>query len=319
MKKIIVILITLLLLGSYLIAHEVSFYYTSQDHQRYFHLNDMRLCWTGDNYVTSLNIKGLTENNPPKLAINQAWASINLFETFYSYFKKYPWIIGKVSFGKMYYDFGAYPKTPSKQIGIHVPYNYFQGDSHDDFNSDIMVKLSVDWCSAHYFSFYWADMGTPPEYATIDWPSTIGFRAQTNYIENLRLGASIRARKAFKDDRLLDYGVDVCYRLGDMVKFDLQGYNLDDDNSDTDDIHLWGTVTYEKGFIAPLVKHIRPYIGYFSKNEMKDFNFVAGINMKPMESAYMKLEYNYDSMDKADDDFDGFFGNALTFEFGFLF
>jgi len=322
MKKFIVILITLLVVGSYLMAHEVSFYYTSQAHQRYWHFNDMRLCWKGDNYVTSFGLKNLTDPNP-QLVINQAWASIDLFETFYSYFQKYPWIIGKISFGKMYYDFGAFPKTPSKQISIHTPYQYFQ----DKFASDLMVKLSVDWCSAHYFSFYWADMGI--NNGTADWPSTVGFRAMTTYVENLRLGASIRVREAFgnkwkswKDKNYKwDYGLDVCYLLDNMVKFDIQAYTLDDNDKFTDDIYLWGIVTYEKGFMAPYVKLIKPYIGYFSKNEMKDFNVIAGLDMKPMESAFVKLEYNYDSLGdkKTDPNYDFPFGNAITLEFGFIF
>ena len=192
MKKFIVILITLLLLGSYLMAHEVSFYYTSQAHQRYWHFNDMRLCWKGDNYFTSFGIKSLTETTP-ELTVNQAWASIDLFKTYYSYFQKYPWIIGKVSFGKMYYDFGSFPKAPSNIISIYEPYDY-----QDAFKSDLMVKLSVDWCSAHYFSFYWADMGDPT--GTFDVPSTIGGRAQTKYVENMRLGASVRVNDAFDGD-----------------------------------------------------------------------------------------------------------------------
>jgi len=305
MKKFIVILITLLLLGSYLMAHEVSFYYTSQAHQRYWHFNDMRLCWKGDNYFTSFGIKSLTETTP-ELTVNQAWASLNLFKTYYSYFQKYPWIIGKVSFGKMYYDFGSFPKAPSNIISIYEPYDY-----HGAFASDLMVKLSIDWCAAHYFSLYWADMGNAA--GTVDIPSTLGFRAQTKYVENLRLGASIRAREAFKDSRMIDWGVDVCYKLDSMVRFDLQAYNLDDD------LNLWGMVTYEKGFMTPYVKLIKPYIGYFSKNEMKDFNFIAGLNMKPMKSAFMKLEYNYDSMKKTEAGFDKDFGGALTLEFGFLF
>jgi len=166
MKKFIVILITLLVLGSYLMAHEVSFYYTSQAHQQYWHFNDMRLCWKGDNYFTSFGIKSLTETTP-ELTVNQAWASIDLFKTYYSYFQKYPWIIGKVSFGKMYYDFGSFPKAPSNIISIYEPYDY-----QNAFKSDLMVKLSVDWCSAHYFSLYWADMGNPT--GTFDVPSTIG-------------------------------------------------------------------------------------------------------------------------------------------------
>lgn len=311
MKKFIVILITLLVVGSYLMAHEVSFYYTSQAHQRYWHFNDMRLCWKGDNYITSFGLKNLTDPNP-QLVVNQAWASIDLFETFYSYFQKYPWIIGKVSFGKMYYDFGSFPKAPSKQIGIHTPYQYFQGD----FASDLMVKLSVDWCSAHYFSLYWADMGI--NNGTADWPSTLGFRAYTTYVENLRLGGSIRAREAFKDSRMVDYGIDVCYKLDDMMRFDIQAYNIDKGDND---FNLWGIVTYDKGLMLPYVKCVKPYVGYFSKDDMKEFNFIAGLNMKPMENAFVKLEYNYDSLGdkKSDPNFDFPFGNALTLEFGLLF
>jgi len=312
MKKFIVILITLLLLGSYLMAHEVSFYYTSQDHQRYWHFNDMRLCWNGDNYLTSFGLKNLTDTTP-ELIVNQAWASIDLFKTYYSYFQKYPWIVGKVSFGKMYYDFGSFPKAPSKMISIYKPYDY-QGD----FASDLMVKLSIDWCSAHYFSFYWADMGDAT--GTFDIPSTIGGRAQTKYVENMRLGASLRLREAFDEKNYkFDYGVDFCYKLDDMMRFDVQAYTYDDNDKNTDDYHLWSIVTYEKGFVVPYIKLIKPYVGYFSKNEMKDFNIIAGLNMKPMESAFMKLEYNYDSIKKTEAGFVKDFGNALTFEFGFLF
>ncbi len=328
MKKILLITLSLLLVSSILVANEISFYYSSKridkgvDSERFWHLKDFYLEWEGKNFITSLDFSGLMENNP-KLSINEAWIKFNLFTSYYSYFQKYQWFTIDMKVGDMAYPFGNVSSRSSKNISIFHP---------KTFDSNWMVNFTGELCSKYTFKAYWADGGTNEGIGGADSPSTIGFRGKYSW-EGLDIGVSLRNRNLTDDedfdwdnDNYFDIGVDLLYELGNIAKFNLQVYNLSDED-DNSDLNFFVITSYEKGFILPFANKTIPYLGYFSKNGIdgkgaKESNIVIGLNMKPVDNSFIKLEYNIDSAvdEKGILSTDNQnISNALTLEFGFLF
>ncbi len=320
MKKILLITLSLLLVSSILVANEISFYYSSKQidkgngSERFWHLKDFYLEWEGNNFITSLDFSGLMENNP-KLSINEAWIKFNLFTTYYSYFQKYQWFTVDMTVGDMAYPFGNVSSRSSKNISIFHP---------QTFDSNWMVNFTGELCSKYTFKAYWADGGTNQGIGGTDWPSTIGFRGKYSWA-GLDAGASFRIRDWDDSDRKYDWGTDVQYKLGDIAKFNCQVFNISDDDNNSD-LNFFLITSYEKGFILPFAKKTIPYLGYFSRNGIdgkgaKESNIVIGLNMKPVDNSFIKLEYNIDSDDgvkNLPEDNENI-TNAISLEIGFLF
>jgi len=320
MKKILLITLFLMLVSSFLVANEISFYYSSKridkgvGSERFWHLKDFYLEWEGKNFITSLDFSGLMENNP-KLSINEAWIKFNLFTTYYSYFQKYQWFTIDMTIGDMHYPFGNVSSRSSENISIFHPQN---------FGSNWMVNFTGELCSKYTFKAYWADGGTNEGIGGADWPSTIGFRGKYSWA-GLDAGASFRISEWDDDDRKYDWGVDLLYELRNIAKFNCQVFNLSDDD-DNSDLNFFLITSYEKGFILPFAKKTIPYLGYFSRNGIdgkgaKESNIVIGLNMKPVDNSFVKLEYNIDSavgVKNLPEDNQNI-TNSLSFEFGFLF
>jgi len=306
MKKLALLTISLLLLSSIALAHEASIYYplTEEQGQAYWHLKQIRLYWTGDDYAVDLDLTPVVIGRP--LDVKEAWKSLNLFHSRISTLKSIDLAIGKIV-----YPFGNVSSLASKNISILQP---------KTFDSDLMAKLSGNICNTHHLDFYWADKGNIR--GTTDAPATIGFRAATTYIKGADIGASLRIHNLFNGDfdNLLDYGIDLGYTLKDMVKLDLQAYNLDDGDDNTDDIDLWFLATHVKGFQIPIIQKIRPYFGFFTKpvKNRHEYNIIYGINITPTENAFIKLEYNIDSLDETDIGFTNC-SDALALQVGFTF
>jgi len=294
MKKTLLITLSLLLVSSILIANEISFYYSSKriekgdGSERFWHLKDFYLEWEGKNFITSLDFSGLIENNP-KLSINEAWIKFNLLTSYYSYFQKYQWFTVDMKVGDMAYPFGNVSSKSSKNISIFHP---------QTFDSNWMVNFTGELCSKYTFNAYWADGGINEGISAYDSPSTIGFRGKYS-LAGLDVGASIRIRDWDGDDSKYDWGADFLYKVGNIAKFNLQVFNIADDD-DNSDLNFFLITSYEKGFILPFAKKTIPYLGYFSRNGIddkgaKESNIVIGLNMKPVDSSFIKLEYNIDS------------------------
>jgi len=306
MKKLALLTISLLLLSSIALAHEASIYYpvTTDLHQKFWHLHQIRLYWTGDDYAVDLDLTPVVANGA--LGVKEAWKSLNLFHSRISTLKSIDLAIGKIV-----YPFGNVSSLASKNIGILQP---------KTFDSDLMVKLSGNICNTHKLIFYWVDQGDPFNGYTSDAGMGFGFRAATTYIKGADIGASLRIRNAISDtyDALTDWGFDVGYTLKGMVKLDFQTFNFDDGNDNTDDLDLWFLATYVPGFNAPILNKITPYGGYFSKSGMEEYNIIVGVNIQPKENAFIKLEHNIDSLDKTDPGFTNS-SDALALQVGFIF
>jgi hypothetical protein len=320
MKKILLITLFLMLVSSFLVANEISFYYSSKridkgvGSERFWHLKDFYLEWEGNNFITSLDFSGLMENNP-KLSINEAWIKFNLFTSYYSFFQKYKWFTIDMTVGDMHYPFGNVSSRSSKNISIFHP---------QTFDSNWMVNFTGELCSKYTFKAYWADGGTNEGIDGADWPSTIGFRGKYSWA-GLGVGGSFRIRDWDNSDRKYDWGADLLYELGNIAKLNLQVFNISDDD-DNSDLNFFLITSYEKGFILPFAKKTIPYLGYFSRNGIdgkgsKESNIVIGLNMKPVDNSFVKFEYNIDSavgVKNLPEDNQNI-TNALSFEVGFMF
>jgi hypothetical protein len=136
---------------------------------------------------------------------------------------------------------------------------------------------------------------------------------------DLKIGASVRGKNLISNNKdypdvgkIVEYGADICYLLAKSVKINVQGYSVQKAlTTDATQMDMFGIVSYEKGFDLPFIKLTRPYAGYFSKDGMDDYNIVVGLNMKPMDNVFMKLELNHDSVG------DG--TNILTLQAGYEF
>ncbi|MBS3741829.1 MAG: hypothetical protein KGY75_01705 [Candidatus Cloacimonetes bacterium] len=327
MKKILLITLSLLLLSSVLFASEFSSYFSSKriakgsGSERYWHLRDIYLDWSYKEFATALNITELTAN-PPKLNIDEAWVKFNVLTTYFSPLQRYEWFILNMQVGKVYYPFGNTTPYASQNISIFQP---------PTFDSSWMLNLEGKYCSRYHFNLYWSDPGQNGS----DQPSTIGARAQVD-IGDFQIGASYRARDwtdlgsfNWDDVEYEDYSVDVIWQPKDMFKFNAQLYNLDDTDVSTNDLNYFLIASYEKGFMLPFFKKTKPYVGYFSKDDFatqesaKESNIIVGMNMEPHDNIFMKVEYNYDTVDKEDPNVltkhNLNVSNALSFEFGLVF
>ena len=310
MKKIVLFGILMCIVTSFAIASEVSFFYTSQSHQRYWHYTDngIRLDWYKNNYGVDLNLTPLLQQK--SMTVNEAWIKFGKEK------------LG-VKLGMMWYPFGNIEHLPSKSISIlQSPQNKYS----TIMNSAIMVNFcgklgNIGWQA------YWADAGFINWKQPWDKPSYVGARF-TYEQENLKLGASVRGRNLltdihlFNDDtyddegKIIEAGVDICWK-NDLMKLDFQAFRYDPKINHVKDIDyaFFTIASYEKGFILPVFNHTRPYVGFFSKDNSKTgdfgYNIIVGLNMKPMESVFIKLEYNHDS-------FKGW-GDTITLQSGYVF
>ncbi|MCK4358373.1 MAG: hypothetical protein KAW92_06460 [Candidatus Cloacimonetes bacterium] len=306
MKKLIILTILLFTFSSFLIAHEASFYYpiNTKLHQKFLHLNQIRMYYSGKDYCVDLDLKSVIDGNA--LELKEAWKSFNLFNSRISSLKSIDLAIGKIT-----YPFGKVSSKASKNISLLQPAT---------FDADFMMKLNGNICNSHTLIVYMADPGDP--LTDSDGGMHFGFRAATTYIKGADVGASLRIRNAISDtyDAFTDWGFDISYALKDMVKLDFQAYNLDDGDDNTDDLDLWFLATYVPGFNVPVLKKITPYGGYFSKTGMEEYNIIVGINFAPAEKTFFKLEYNLDSLDEEDPGFEQTgLSDAVGLQVGFLF
>jgi len=298
MKKIVLFVLLMCVITSFAIASEVSFYYTSQAHQRYWHYTDngIRFDWYKGNVGIDLDVTPLLKQDP--LVLNEAWMKFG-GKTF------------GVKAGMVWYPFGNFENLPSKEISIFQPTAVGLKES----------AVMLDFCGMFHdigWHAYWADVGRIIWSHPYDQASYMGIRL-TYSLPNLKIGASIRGKNLISNDadypdvgKIYEYGADICWLLAKSVKINVQGYKVQKAvTTDATQMDFFAIVSYEKAFDFPFIKLTRPYAGYFSKNDMDDYNIVVGLNMKPMENVFMKLEYNHDSLTNV--------GDKITLQAGYVF
>ena len=134
----------------------------------------------------------------------------------------------------------------------------------------------------------------------------------TYNIAGAKLGAGFlmdntatQENEKWKTDGLLSWEFDAEYCLMEKANVAFQVTSADDDNDNTDDLGFYTLLHYEPGFQAPIAGKITPYFGYVTKednagNKMGENNMILGLNIKPKENAFIKLEYNMDSVEDVD-------------------
>lgn len=298
MKKIVLFVILMCVITSFTIASEISFYYTSQAHQCYWHYTDngIRFDWYKGNYGIDLNVTPLLRQNA--LVVNEAWIKFG-GDSF------------GVKAGMIWYPFVNIENLPSKNISIFTPTALGLSES----------AVMLDFCGKFGplgWQAYWADAGRVVWSQPWDKPSFIGVRLDYA-MKGLMIGGSVRGKNLISNDKdypdvgeIIEFGVDVNYLIAEMLKINVQGYKVQK-ATETDDTQMDGfaLVSYEKGFNLPIMHLTKPYAGYFSKNGMDDYNIIVGLNMKPMDNVFIKLEYNRDSSG------DG--SNTFTLQSGYVF
>lgn len=324
MKKIALVFISLLLLVSlvhaeYVVEEEVvtikeelipnyselSFFYSSkrkdagQGSQRFWHLKSTRLGWVSDYYCVDLALSPLTGSDP--MVLKEAYVKLQPFGFMDMYL------------GKKAYDFNNVSSRSANNITIFQP---------QLFSASWQVLLSKP-ISNFAVDMYWADGGTPSDWKSYDRPSTAGAKVKYSN-ENMEAGLSLRVRD-WDSDSYNDYGFYTNWNMFDMLDLNLQVYNIADDSNDTGDINYFGILSYSKGVYLPIFKTTTPYVGYFSKDDAageggKEYNMVAGLHTSPVENGFIKMEYNYDSVDIDDPTTDnGEMSDAFTVSVGYEF
>jgi len=125
----------------------------------------------------------------------------------------------------------------------------------------------------------------------------------------------------WKTDGLLSWEFDAEYCLMEKANIAFQVTSDDDDDDATDDLGFYTLLHYKPGFQAPIAGKVTPYFGYVTKednigNRMGENNMILGLNIKPKDNAFIKLEYN---MDSAKDDLGEDIDATFDLEVGFTF
>ncbi|MBS3741828.1 MAG: hypothetical protein KGY75_01710 [Candidatus Cloacimonetes bacterium] len=333
MKKIALVFISLLLLvnfahGEYMTEEEeevvtiredlipnyseMSFYYSSKrkekgsKSQRFWQIKTARLGWKSDYYSIDLEISPLTGSNP--MLIKEAYVKLRPFDFMDMYF------------GKKVYDFNCVSSRAFGNTTIYQP---------QLFGNSWQVMASKTF-SAFTFDIYWADGGTA-DWQGNDWPSDAGLKFTYN-TDMIEAGVSYRARAwadiddfGWDDLEHEDFGVYAIWNIQDMFKLNAQMYMLDDTDVNTPDMNYFVIASYEKGFMLPFFHKTVPYAGYFSKRDengdaAKEYNMVAGLHTTPLENAFIKMEYNHDSIEIDDPQtFNEKLSDAFTVSVGYEF
>jgi hypothetical protein len=122
-------------------------------------------------------------------------------------------------------------------------------------------------------------------------------------------------------ESVMNWEFDFDYTIAEKANLAFQLTNIDDDNEDTGDMNLYALLHYVPGFDIPICGKAIPYFGYITKDDVDDEgmgenNMIIGLNIKPKDSAFVKIEYNMDSAkDALGEDIDA----TLDLQVGFTF
>jgi len=334
MKKIALVFISLLVLSSFAYAeyiveekevviideelipnnNEVSFFYSSKrdakgvNSQRYWHLKTARLGWKSDYYNVDLAVSPLTGSQP--MIIKEAYAKLQPFGFIDMYL------------GKKCYAFNSVSSRAANNITIYQP---------QLFGSAWQLQFSKECIKNFFVNLFWADGGTASDWNSYDRPSVVG--GMVKYAnDDMEIGASMMAENwydvddfVWDDTDMNNYGVYLKWNMLDMFDLNLHAYRYIETSVNNDNIGYFGILSYSKGMNLPIFHKTVPYVGYFSKrdengDEGKEYNMVAGLHTSPLENAFIKMEYNHDSMEiKNPQTFNEEMSDAFTVSVGYEF
>ena len=241
-----------------------------------------------EDYCADFNLTPAVLGNTPAIGINRAWKQLKVCDYFDIRFGKDQYAFGRLASGK--------PSKNLQYAGLNVA------------GAEMMVKLVGD-VSGLGWALYYANA----DYNGLMWEAADMGGRLTYSVAGANLGTAIMmdGTSAFTgtewDDpeSVMHWEFDFDYTISEMVNLAFQLTNEDDDNEDTSDMNLYALLHYVQGFDIPICGKTIPYFGYITKDDaefegMGDNNMIIGLNIKPKNNAFMKIEYSMDSVEDAD-------------------
>jgi hypothetical protein len=271
------------------------------------------LSWSAaDDYCADFNITQVILHDDGVIGINRAWKQLKVCDFFDIRMGKDQYAFGRLTSGK--------PSKNLQYAGLTVA------------DAEMMVKLLGN-VSGLGWSFYYAnyDAGDAAWYI---YAADMGGRF-TYSVAGANLGAAfmmdatsaaivdtVTFEVSWDDpESVMNWEFDFDYTIAEKANLAFQLTNIDDDNEDTGDMNLYALLHYVPGFDIPICGKAIPYFGYITKDDVDDEgmgenNMIIGLNIKPKDSAFVKIEYNMDSAkDALGEDIDA----TLDLQVGFTF
>lgn len=298
MKKILVILFGLFIASS-ICAHEAAIHAPiivpdgQADEDGGWNVDYIGLGWYMENdYCADFNLTDAVLDGNAKIVVCKAWKQLKVCDFF------------DIRFGKDQLAFGRiYSGKPSKNL------QYFRLTIAP---ADLMFKLLGD-VSGLGWALYYANSDAD----NLAWLAADMGGRFTYSVSGANLGAGIWMdnTSAMIVDTLgvtwddpegvMHWEFDFDYTIAEKFNLAFQLTNEDDDNDDTGDMNLYALLHYVPGFDIPICGKAIPYFGYITKDDdefegMGENNMIIGLNIKPKDNAFVKIEYNMDSVEDVD-------------------
>lgn len=223
------------------------------------------------------------------LVVNRAWKQLKVCDFFDIRFGKDQYAFGRLTSGK--------PSKNLQYTGLTVA------------GAEMMVKLLGDvsgfgwalyYANADYDGFMWeaADMGGRFTYSVSGANLGAGI-----WMDNTAVADTVTFE--LDTEGVMHWEFDFDYTIAEKANLAFQLTNMDDEDDDTGDMNLYALLHYVPGFDIPLCGKAIPYFGYITKDDVDDEgmgenNMIIGLNIKPKDNAFMKIEYNMDSVEDVD-------------------
>lgn len=135
---------------------------------------------------------------------------------------------------------------------------------------------------------------------TLKEEAALGTRLMWDY-KNITIGSAyLLLNYQDEEPQLINYEMDLQYTWPGILNVKTQIGNIDDGINSTDDVNLFCMMQKDLPFHVPFVKEIIPYAGLATRAELEEHSIVLGINLKPIQDAYIKVEHVLDSHDEID-------------------
>lgn len=253
------------------------------------------LSWfAASDYCADFNITNVILHDDGVIGINRAWKQLKVCDFFDIRFGKDQYAFGRLASGK--------PSKNLQYAGLTVA------------GAEMMVKLMGD-VSGLGWAFYYANA----DYDGLMWQAADMGGRFTYSVAGANLGAAIMMDATSApivdpitydvtwDDpeSVMHWEFDFDYTIAEKANLAFQLTNNDDDNEDTGDMNLYALLHYVPGFDIPICGKAIPYFGYITKDDaefegMGENNMIFGLNIKPKDNAFVKIEYNMDSVKDVD-------------------
>lgn len=127
--------------------------------------------------------------------------------------------------------------------------------------------------------------------------ASLGTRV-TWQLGDLRLGSSLLMESFEFKNREDFWEIDLEYERENLLNLKAQVGRIDNEDDDLewkDDLDYLTLLEILAIPEIPYILDLTPYLGFSTRNEAEENNFIAGLNIKPVDDVYLKLEYNKDS------------------------